>query len=221
AYLATQQYHLTHKAEADAFWAQEKACYQGGNDITPLLTQAVNLSQIKTVTHPNDEVLTLQGGAYEQLKAMCQQQGVTLNATVQFAWHKLLHIYTGDEQTLVGSTVSGRDVPVDGIGASVGLYINTLPLRVQWEQTASIASILQNIQRSIALLNSYSAMPLARLQTDGRRLFHSLFVFENYPAPEQNPNTAGIEGAVSFRQAVEKVDYPLSVMAHEQGDSLV
>uniref|UniRef100_UPI001FC93EC0 condensation domain-containing protein n=1 Tax=Xenorhabdus vietnamensis TaxID=351656 RepID=UPI001FC93EC0 len=33
AYLATQQYHLTHKAEADAFWAQEKACYQGGNDI--------------------------------------------------------------------------------------------------------------------------------------------------------------------------------------------
>ncbi|WP_340613209.1 condensation domain-containing protein [Xenorhabdus thailandensis] len=114
---------------------------------------------------------------------MCREQGITLNVVLQFAWHKLLHSYTGDEQTIVGTTVSGRDVPVDGIESSVGLYINTLPLMVQWDNNRSVISVLQAIQKDIAALNSHSAVSLASLQSDGERLFHSLLVFENYPSP--------------------------------------
>ncbi|MCP9268403.1 amino acid adenylation domain-containing protein, partial [Xenorhabdus sp. XENO-1] len=220
AYLATQQYHLDHKEASEAYWAERKTRFQGANDLSALLSHGVDLAQIKTVENPAEQELTVQGNAYGQLKAMCREQGVTLNVVLQFAWHKLLHSYCGDEQTLVGTVVSGRDVPVDGIESSVGLYINTLPLTVQWEPAGSVLAVLQAIQNDIAALNSHSAVSLASLQPGGARLFHSLLVFENYPAPVMSEDGTGIENKLAFRQAIEKVDYPVLLMAYEQGDSL-
>ncbi|AOM39757.1 non-ribosomal peptide synthetase [Xenorhabdus hominickii] len=221
AYLAAQQYYRDHQTDTDIYWSERKVQWQGANDLSALLSHRVDLTQIKTVEKPAEQQLTVQGNAYEQLKNTCRTQGVTLNVALQFAWHKLLHIYTGDEQTIVGTTVSGRDIPVEGIESSVGLYINTLPLAVQWGQPDNIATVLQNIQKDIADLNSHSAVSLASLQSDGERLFQSLLVFENYPAPVADENQTGIEQTLTFRRAVEKVDYPLSLMAYEQDNRLV
>ncbi|WP_323865025.1 condensation domain-containing protein, partial [Xenorhabdus cabanillasii] len=112
AYLATQQYHLDHKQASEAYWAERKTQFHSANDLSALLSHNVDLNRIKTVEKPAGQVLTIQGNTYKQLKAMCREQGVTLNVVLQFAWHKLLHSYSGDEQTIVGTTVSGRDVPV-------------------------------------------------------------------------------------------------------------
>ncbi|WP_230578815.1 condensation domain-containing protein, partial [Xenorhabdus bovienii] len=220
AYLTTQQYHLNHKDISEAYWAERKTRFQGANDLSALLSHGIDLTQIKTVEKPAKQRLTVEGDAYDQLKTMCREQGITLNVVLQFAWHKLLHSYCGDEQTLVGTVVSGRDVPVDGIESSVGLYINTLPLTVQWEPAGSVLAVLHAIQNDIAALNSHSAVSLASLQPDGARLFHSLLVFENYPAPVMSGDGTGIENKLAFRQAIEKVDYPVLLMAYEQGDSL-
>ncbi|WP_338805220.1 amino acid adenylation domain-containing protein [Xenorhabdus griffiniae] len=220
AYLATQQYYLGHLAESERYWAERKTHFQATNDLSNLLNRHVNLTQIKTIEKPAEQALTVQGSDYAQLKDMCRTQGITLNVVLQFAWHKLLHSYTGDEQTIVGTTVSGRDVPVDGIESSVGLYINTLPLMVQWDNNRSVISVLQAIQKDIAALNSHSAVSLASLQSDGERLFHSLFVFENYPLPVASENKAALENTLIFRQSIEKTDYPLSLMAYEQNNCL-
>ncbi|WP_167376273.1 non-ribosomal peptide synthetase [Xenorhabdus vietnamensis] len=221
AYLATQQYHLDHKVESETYWTERKIRFQGTNNLSALLSHHIDLMQIKTVETPAEQVITVQGNAYEQLKNTCRMQGVTLNVVLQFAWHKLLHSYTGDEQTIVGTTVSGRDVPVEGIDSSVGLYINTLPLMVQWNKTNSIINVLQDIQQDIAALNSHSAVSLASLQSDGERLFHSLLVFENYPVPVVSENREDIENTLIFRKAIEKVDYPVSLMAYEQDNRLI
>lgn len=60
-------------------------------------------------------------------KKCAQETGLTQNSIIQFAWHKLIQIYTGDLQTIVGTTVSGRNIPIIDINQSIGLYINTLP----------------------------------------------------------------------------------------------
>ncbi|MEX0448014.1 amino acid adenylation domain-containing protein, partial [Xenorhabdus sp. SGI246] len=112
-------------------------------------------------------------------------------------------------------------VPVEGIETSVGLYINTLPLMVQWENTQTVADVLQAIQNDIAALNSHSAVSLASLQPNGARLFHSLLIFENYPAPVTNEAGGGIENVLTFRRTVEKVDYPVLLIAYVQNDSLI
>ncbi|NRD71665.1 amino acid adenylation domain-containing protein [Shewanella sp. VB17] len=221
AYLAAQEYYRHTQADTDMYWSEVKAQYQGANDLSNLLTHKVDLSQVKAVDEPAGQAFKVEGQAYKQLTTMCKAQGVTLNVALQFAWHKLLQTYSGDSQTIVGTTVSGRDVPVEGIESSVGLYINTLPLMVDWEQAElTVGASLKAIQKDIAALNSHSAVSLASLQQDGERLFHSLFVFENYPLSEVDELNTGIESNLAFRDAVEKVDYPLSVIAFEEGDSL-
>ncbi len=86
----------------------------------------------------------------------------------------------------MGTTVSGRDIPIERVECSVGLYLNTLPLIVNWNPGSTIRSQLQTIHGEIIDLNTYSYASLAKLQKDGRRLFHSLVVFENYPEIEQS-----------------------------------
>jgi hypothetical protein len=220
AFVDVQQYYSKAKSAATKHWEKAKERFQAANDLNFLLTTPVDLEQLKTIAEPCASELIIKGDLYKQLKQMCQNQAITLNVAVQFAWHKLLHIYSGDEQTIVGTTVSGRDLPVDGIENSVGLYINTLPLTVDWDNSISVSAILNNIQKSIAELNSYNNVCLADLQANGQRLFHSLFVFENYPSPIDT-NTSGIENHLTFRAAIEKTDYPLSVTAYEKNESLV
>ncbi|PCK05040.1 MAG: non-ribosomal peptide synthetase, partial [Alteromonadaceae bacterium] len=223
AYLAAQQWYLKHQDATQQYWREAKQQLGTANDINLLLSRKLDLSlgaqQGSGSVQSTEQGLNLEGSAYRQLKAMCQNLGVTLNVAVQFAWHKLLHSYTGDAQTIVGTTVSGRDIPIDGIESSVGLYINTLPLTVSWDDDNTIQAQLALIQNRIAALNSYSRVSLADLQSNGERLFHSLLVFENYPMPAGGGAEASdptLAESMVGRNVVQNVDYPLMVLAYEQ-----
>ncbi|NTS77173.1 non-ribosomal peptide synthase/polyketide synthase [Catenovulum sp. SM1970] len=218
-YGEAQDYYRIQKSAIQKYWHKQSQTFEQTNDINPLLSQAIDLNNTSSISKPGERSVTITGDGYKQLKTMCAEQGVTVNAALQFAWHKLLQTYTQDDQTIVGTTVSGRDIPVNGIETSVGLYINTLPLSVDWFGTERCIDVLRAISQNIAELNSYSAMNLSKLQQQGERLFHSLFVFENYPQADKSAD--GIESTVKFNAAIEKADYPLSVLAFEQNDGLV
>ncbi|KZN49805.1 non-ribosomal peptide synthetase [Pseudoalteromonas luteoviolacea] len=215
AYLATQQYYQQHQAQTQQYWQEKKLQFEGANDISGMLSAPLDLTKPMQVTEPDTQQLMITGAEFHALKAMCQNAGVTLNVALQFCWHKLIQVYAGDEQTTVGTVVSGRNLPVEGIDNSVGLFINTLPLQVFWPEDASCAQIMADIQLSIASLNSASSIALAELQPQGERLFHTLFTFENYPINHQ-----GDTRKWQLKKVVEKIDYPLSLVATEQGDTL-
>ncbi|WP_347217489.1 amino acid adenylation domain-containing protein [Chryseobacterium sp.] len=151
---------------------------------------------------------------YNHLKDFTKVHGLTVNAVMQYLWHSQLKLYSGLQTTVVGTTVSGRNLPVDGIESSAGLYINTLPLIVNHEE-GRVTDRIMEIQNRISELNTHSDISLAELHHDGRRIFSSLFVYENYPVPKGGGNN---ELGFAFRDSVEKLDYPLSIMASEQGD---
>ncbi|WP_038267654.1 condensation domain-containing protein, partial [Xenorhabdus cabanillasii] len=87
------------KQASEAYWAERKTQFHRANDLSALLGRNVDLNRIKAVEKPAEQVLTIQGSSYKQLTTMCREQGVTLNVVLQFAWHKLLHSYSRDEQT--------------------------------------------------------------------------------------------------------------------------
>ncbi len=214
AYLEAQIYYARHAEESQAYWAQQQQYLSSANDLSSLLSKTVDLDTIRTLSRPQSLELSLSSNS---LKQVAKAHGLTLNSMVQFAWHKLINVYSTDEQTIVGTTVSGRAIPIDGIEQSVGLYINTLPLRIDWSKNNSVLTQLQHINQQIAELNNYAFTPLVSLQRQGRRLFHSLLVYENYPmttADEHSP----LRG--ELRAAIEKVDYPLALIVHEQGEQL-
>src|SRR5205823_6227331 len=72
------------------------------------------------------EGLALEEGLSARLEAFVQRHHLTLNTLLQGAWALLLHGYSGQEDLVFGSTVSGRPEGLTGVGSMVGLFINTL-----------------------------------------------------------------------------------------------
>src|SRR5690606_6506109 len=111
--------------------------------------------------------------------------------------YKVLSVYGNSNQTIVGTVVSGRNIPIDDIESAVGLYINTLPLIVDHshKNASSIIELIKDIHREINEISSRSNVNLAKLQGGGHRLFDTLFVYENYPNPtnESRQNRINID----------------------------
>ncbi|MFW0740047.1 condensation domain-containing protein, partial [Flavobacterium sp. T12S277] len=218
AYLGAQEYICKHKGEIQQYWDTSLAGVEGATDINALLDDPIDFSSYKQVEQGASNVLEIGGDLYRELKSFTHREGITINVVVQFLWHKLLQVYSGNTHSIVGTTVSGRDLPIDGIENSVGLYINTLPLIIDWDNTASVVSQLHAIQQRITQINTHSFADLAKLQKNGERIFHNLFAFENYPAAKGSGKKAL---RMNMRNSIEKVDYPLNIMAYEYGDRLI
>ena len=199
---------------------EEKKLFDRSNDLNPLLSHSTHLNQHCIVDQAATETLIVENALYQSLQATIRDMGITMNVVVQFMWHKLIQVYTQDDQTIVGTTLSGRSLPIAGIEESIGCYINTLPLRVSWDNDNSIAEQLQSIFTSVIDINAHSSMDLSSLQAEGDRLFHSLLVYENYPSVESSSGNQ-LDQAISYRYSVEKVDYPLNILAYEQDSQLV
>jgi amino acid adenylation domain-containing protein/non-ribosomal peptide synthase protein (TIGR01720 family) len=213
AYLHTQHYYAEQAEHCRNYWQKRQINQHQANDISYLLSRPYEAKDVKNLEQSTVRC-QLPEAVFLSLQQVCQNQGLTLNVMLQFAWHKLLHLYSRQDVTLVGTTLSGRNLPIEGIAESVGLYINTLPLTVEWNNHHSCLQQLQAIQHALNELDEFSYQPLAELSGGGEPLFHTLLVFENYPSVDMNNMHAKI------RSAVEKTDYPLNLLAFNEGNGL-
>ncbi|HEX5885426.1 MAG TPA: condensation domain-containing protein, partial [Pyrinomonadaceae bacterium] len=120
------------------------------------------------------------------LETLGQEHQLTMNTLLQGAWGLLLSRHSGRDDVLFGGTVSGRPAALLGAEDVVGLFINTLPVRVQMKKGVALLPWLKSLQEQQLEARQYEYTPLVELHgwSDVPRhlpLFESIFVFENYP----------------------------------------
>jgi amino acid adenylation domain-containing protein/non-ribosomal peptide synthase protein (TIGR01720 family) len=121
-----------------------------------------------------------------RLEAFAKANHTTVNTLVQLAWAYLLHRYSGEEHVLFGSVISGRPAEVPGIETMIGLFINTIPVRVSFGARTSVTELLAELQREFQNGQENGYLPLTEVQgcsqlPQGTSFFDSLLIFENYP----------------------------------------
>src|SRR4051812_49741913 len=165
---------------------------------------------------PEQTRLALSEPLTAALTAQARRHGLTLNTLIQTAWAILLGRLTGREDVVFGVTVAGRPPEVAGIENMVGLFINTLPLRVQLAPGTALLELLRQVQASQSRLMEHQHLGLAEVQglAGLGELFDTLVVFENYPVDH-----AGLSAAVGGLQltdfrGLDATHYPLSLAAH-------
>ncbi len=149
-----------------------------------------------------------------RLQDLALDGGLTLNTLMQGLWAVLLGRLTGGEDVVFGITVSGRPAELAGVEQMVGLFINTLPLRVKLRAEDKLLDLCSAIQESQSALLEYQHTGLAEIQrtTGSSDLFDTLFVFENYPldtATLTHPND-GLR--VTGFTAHDTTHYPLTMV---------
>ena len=87
-----------------------------------------------------------------------------------------------------GVTVAGRPAELAGVEHMVGLFINTLPLRMRLAPAQPLSELLRQTQASQSELMAHGYLGLSEIQQIAGlvgELFDTLMVFENYPVDRQ------------------------------------
>ncbi|MFZ2174496.1 MAG: amino acid adenylation domain-containing protein [Rhodococcus sp. (in: high G+C Gram-positive bacteria)] len=210
---------LSWVAERDAdasrtAWAHAMAGLEGPTVLSP-----VPPSEMRP--QPVEWEMRLGASVSEDLARVARDRGLTMNTIVQAAWGLLLARMTATDDVVFGATVSGRPPEVSGIESMVGLFINTIPVRVRVDAGESLIGLLERLQAEQSALFEHHHIGLPEIQQIAGigGLFDTLTVFESYPIDRagltENSDLDGLR--VTDAQISDASHYPLSVLA--QSDS--
>ncbi|HJP72733.1 MAG TPA: amino acid adenylation domain-containing protein [Pseudonocardiaceae bacterium] len=156
------------------------------------------------------------------LNTAARRARVTSNTLVQGAWAILLSRYSGERDVCLGATVAGRPADLAGSDQMIGLFINTLPVRVDVDPHASLPGWLRRLQEDQALAREFEHVPLPKVRQwsqldQGTSAFDSVIVFENYPLERRAAGPG--EPEVLAISAEGATNYPLNLVVYP-GDEL-
>jgi surfactin family lipopeptide synthetase C len=206
------------KAAAEEFWKKELK----GLD-SPTIISSNYPVQSENIGKAEEVDLIFSKEQSSEFQAFAKKNQLTLNTLIQGVWADLLSTYSGEEDVLFGATVSGRNPSLRNVENMVGLFINTLPVRVKVDKSKDIIKWLKEIQTNHLERDEFSFSSLVDIQewsgfSRGTQLFENILVFENYP-PDTTLNDADKKIKVSNLYAIERTNFPLTIVI-APGESL-
>ncbi|NMP12235.1 non-ribosomal peptide synthetase, partial [Paenibacillus polymyxa] len=154
----------------------------------------------------------------EAMYRIAKQQQVTINTLMQSVWGLILQQYNNNEDVVFGSVVSGRPTAIPGVEHMIGLFINTIPVRIQSERNATFVDIMRKTQEQALASGVYDSFPLYEIQAlteQKQHLINHIMVFENYPVEEQVEQLGEVRPSafdITNVEVVEQTNYDLDLI---------
>lgn len=162
------------------YWKEYLSDYQSVVNV-PFKKTENNTNQVYKA---NQEVIKVKGDLLAQLNQLCKETGITQNTFIQGVWGYLLSRYNSTQDVVFGSVVSGRPAALPGVENMIGLFINTIPVRVKYKKEDSAIELLKSIQEGSIVSTPHHYLTLSEIQSQtnlGSDLMNHILVFENYP----------------------------------------
>lgn len=218
-WLAARDPEVSHRV-----WREHLAGLPGPTLLAAALG-SIQPPQAQQAAMPRTTQLRLPVETTTRLVADTRSRGITINTLMQMAWALVLSRLTDTHDVVFGVTVSGRPPELTGVETMVGLFINTVPLRVRLNPAATVGEQCRAVQGDAALLREHSYLGHSQLRALGGvgELFDTLLVYENFP---MDGLTAGGEltaGGATFRPSALQTlsHFPVTIAAHMAGGELV
>ncbi|WP_030737739.1 non-ribosomal peptide synthetase [Streptomyces sp. NRRL S-31] len=189
------------RAASTAAWQRELADLPGPTLLAP---------RRRTPDGHAEHELLLDETVTAALTGAARRRGLTLNTVMQGLWALLLREFTGRDDVVFGATVSTRPADLPGAESMIGLFVNTLPVRVRVDPDRPLAGQLAEVQARQIALAGYADAGLADLTRAAGvdELFDTVLAFENYPM-ESGTEAGGLRLAAA--DLALHSHYPLSV----------
>ncbi len=113
---------------------------------------------------------------------------LTISTVYEGIYGLALQKYCGSNDVVFGKTTSGRNLEFDGIENMVGLFINTLPARIETNPEDSFAAFFQRVQKRVNQDRKYDYADLSGIQKNTVQrdeLLQTLFSFNQFPQVNQ------------------------------------
>jgi amino acid adenylation domain-containing protein len=195
------------------YWKDYLAGFQGGIQL-PKRT----FRESKPLEEQRELELQLDSQLTQQMADAARNSGATLNAFFMALWGILLGRLTHSDDIVFGCVVSGRPAEVPGIQEMVGLFINTVPFRVQTANPeVSFSRLLGKLQEGILRSQAHEFVPLVEIMEQtplSRDLFDHIIGFENYPLDRSNKPFGNADSTFTVKglRFFEQTNYDLSIV---------
>jgi amino acid adenylation domain-containing protein len=194
--------------------------------------QLANLSVLQLPTdRPRPPVRTAHGSAHQvtlapslpaALKALSQQEGVTLFMTLLAAFQTLLFRYCGQDDIAVGTFIANRNRAETE--ALIGFFVNTLVLRTDFSGHLSFRDVLRQVRRTTLDAYAHQDLPFAKLvqelqpERDPSRnpLFQVAFQFLNIPSLSQDDSDS-VSPMLNVQRGTAIFDLTFSIWESAEG----
>jgi mycobactin peptide synthetase MbtF len=188
-----------------------------GLDAPTLLSPALT-GREPTPGLPDRTEVTLDEQATTDILEAARSKGVTVNTLFQMAWAAILSALTDRNDVVFGVTVSGRPDELSGVEGMVGLFINTVPLRVCLDPSETVSRQCHALQRESAQLRDHGYLSHTDLRALAGlgELYDSLLVYENFPPGGLvGSEEFALDGAVLRPSTLESLShFPITIAAH-------
>lgn len=159
------------------------------------------------------------------LRELAASRDVTLNTLLQSAWAILLHRYSRETDVVFGATRACRRSALPDADEMVGVFINTLPLRVRLDPEARLDELLKDVRAQQVELREHEHTPLVKVQgwsevPRGRPLFETILVYEDRTL-DTMLRTLDVEGSDLAFAYHGQTNYPVTVIAYGDDEMLV
>ncbi|HEJ9171770.1 TPA: amino acid adenylation domain-containing protein [Serratia marcescens] len=163
--------------------------------------------------------LALPPALNQQLRRQARRLGVSLASLCHLAWAQVLARATGRDEVVFGTVLLGRMQAGDGAERALGLFINTLPLRLDVNEVGAESAVLQaHIRLSGLLAHEHAPLALAQRSSGvaaGTPLFSALLNYRH----NSGEDTA-LPTGVTLLDSQERTNYPFVLSVEDGGDSL-
>ncbi|MCW6660149.1 condensation domain-containing protein [Aerococcaceae bacterium NML191292] len=182
--------------------------------------RGIRLEEINVIEKIGSEEIFIEGEDYSFLADFIKKEELTYSVMVQYAWHKVLSIYGGITNTTVGVVNAGRNIPVEGVEDSIGLYIRTIPIQMEHKEQLIIDQ-LKELQKLNTINIDGIKNNIKYVDEHGNRAFSTIYVYENFPVAENRIGCKIGDLILEDFSGVEKTDYPCVLTAYESNQRLV
>lgn len=176
------------KETAAEYWGSYLKNYS-----TPSPLPRVSDEEKKEGYHREDLIFSLNKPLTDKLKETAKQHGVTLATLIQAVWGVMLQQYNRTDDVVFGAVVSGRPSEIPGVEQMIGLFINTIPVRIKTHQDETFQELLRRCQKEMLEAEPFTCQPLFDIQANTalkQELIDHIIVFENYPLQQKIADSA-------------------------------
>ncbi|MGO3354903.1 MAG: amino acid adenylation domain-containing protein, partial [Halomonas sp.] len=168
----------------------------------------------------DEQRLVLDGELAAAIRDQARRHGVSAAAFFHLAWSLVIAKATGKDDVVFGTVLSGRMQGIEGAERALGVFINTLPLRITLgsqgvdeclRQTHdALSELLYHEHASLGLAQRCSGLP------GGAPLFSSLLNYR-LSVPEREGSTTPTWEGMDSLGSQERTNYPLGMSVNDLG----
>ncbi|WP_431509836.1 non-ribosomal peptide synthase/polyketide synthase [Variovorax sp. DAIF25] len=157
-----------------------------------------------------------------QIRRQAQRHGVGAAALFHLAWALVLARTTGRDDVVFGTVLFGRMHGGEGAERALGMFINTLPVRVRMRSRSVLGSLKETHEALTGLMHhEHASLSLAQrcsALSGGAPLFSALLNYRHTPRAE--PDTGEVKGwdGVEVLGAEERTNYPFAMNVDDLGN---